>query len=442
MRILFLSAYVPSPIRVRPYSFIKALAARGHAITLVCGARADDAAALDELRGHCRVVPVPTGSLEMGRNALKTLPSSMPLQAGLNMAPGLLETVAQEARSGRHDVVHIEHLRASALRAATAELPTVLDSVDCITLLFERTLRSGPSLKSRALALLDLARTSAYEAGYTSRYNQVIVTSPEDAWALRVLADRHRPSADEEPTTNDQRPTTAHPRPSALGSWFSAFSSQYSMLNAQFRGNPPAPITVIPNGVDLDYFAPQAEPREPATLVLSGKMSYHANTAAALFLGREIMPLVWARRPDVQVAIVGSAPPREVQALADDPRVSVTGFVPDLRPYLARASLAVAPLRYGVGIQNKVLEAMAMGAPVVAARQVARALQAEDGAELRFAERPAQYAEVILALLDSPAERERMGQAARRYVEQRHDWRQIAAGLEQVYSAAIGSRPS
>lgn len=406
MRILFLSAYVPSPIRVRPYSFIKALAARGHSVTLVCGARRDDAAALEELRGCCRVVAVPTSGLEMGRNALRTLPRRMPLQAGLNMAPRLLEAVAREARGGQHDVVHIEHLRASALREAAPGLPCVLDSVDSITLLFERTLRSGPSLKSRLLALLDLARTSAYEAAYTARYDQVIVTSPEDAWALRVLAERHRRSPHDLPP----------------------------------GGNAPAPLSVIPNGVDLGYFAPLDQPREPATLVLTGKMSYHANTAAALLLGHEIMPLVWARRPDVRVMIVGSAPPREVQALAADPRVSVTGYVPDLRPYLARATVAVAPLRYGVGIQNKVLEAMAMGSPVVAARQVARALQAEDGAELRFAERPEQYAAAVLELLGQPAERERLGRAARRYVEQRHDWRQIAAALEQVYRAAVERR--
>ncbi|HEU4329273.1 MAG TPA: glycosyltransferase [Roseiflexaceae bacterium] len=408
MRILFISAYVPSRIRVRPYSFIKALAGRGHAVTLVCGAGADDAEALNELHKLCRrVVAVPTGAREMAWNALRALAAPMPLQAALNFAPDLLAAVQREARAG-HDVAHIEHLRASALGYGTPLLPTVLDSVDCISLLFERTLRSGPSLRSRALALLDLARTRRYEADYTRRYDRVLVTSPEDAWALELLADAH---------------------PAAPRSAEQASDGLSSKLNSK--------IAVIPNGVDLDYFRPPAQPRAPATLVFTGKMSYHANTAAALMLAREIMPLVWAQRPDTQLTIAGSAPPAEVQALAADNRVRVTGYVPDLRPYLAQATLAVAPLRYGVGIQNKVLEAMAMGAPVVAARQVARALRADDGAELRFAEQPEEYAGAILDLLDSPNQRARLSRAGRAYVEQRHDWQHLAADLEQVYQDAI-----
>ncbi|GAB4207666.1 MAG: glycosyltransferase [Roseiflexaceae bacterium] len=418
MRILFISAYVPSRIRVRPYSFIKALAARGHAITLVCGAGAGDAEALKELRGLCRrVVAVPTGPREMGWNALRALAAPMPLQAALNFAPGLLQAVQREARAG-YDVAHIEHLRASALGYGTPLLPTVLDSVDCISLLFERTLRSGPSLRSRTLALLDLARTRRYEADYTRRYDRVLVTSPEDAWALELLAETH--------------PAATRPAEQAIHQ----LKTQNSKLKTQQR-NLQSQIAVIPNGVDLDYFRPPAQPREQATLVFTGKMSYHANTAAALMLAREIMPLVWAERPATRLTIAGSAPPAEVQALAADARVQVTGYVPDLRPYLAQATIAVAPLRYGVGIQNKVLEAMAMGTPVVAAQQVARALRASDGAELRFAEQPEEYARAILDLLDAPEQRERLSLAGRAYVEQRHDWQHLATDLEQVYHEAI-----
>ncbi len=414
MRILFISAYVPSRIRVRPYSFIKTLAGRGHAVTLVCGAGSGDAEALDELRGLCRrVIAVPTGAREMGLNALRALAAPMPLQAALNFAPALLAAVQREARAG-HDIAHIEHLRASALGYGTPLLPTVLDSVDCISLLFERTLRSGPSLKSRALALIDLARTRRYEADYTRRYDRVLATSPEDAWALELLAAAH-PAA---PLSNLELKT------------------QNAKLNTESR-NLQSEIAVIPNGVDLDYFRPPDQPRDPATLVFTGKMSYHANTAAALMLAREIMPLVWAQRPDARLTVAGSAPPAEIQALAADTRVQVTGYVPDLRPFLAQATLAVAPLRYGVGIQNKVLEAMAMGAPVVAARQVARALRADDGAELRFAERPEEYAQAILELLDAPAQRARLSQAGRAYVERRHDWQRLTADLEQVYREAI-----
>lgn len=396
MKVLFVSAYVPSPIRVRPYSFIRALASRGHGVTLVCCAGAADAAAIDDLRAFgVRVVALPISRAEMLWNVVRALPGPLPLQAALNFSPKLLEAVRAEARSGDYDVAHIEHLRASALGYGLVELPTVLDAVDSISLLFERTLRGSPTLKSRIMALADLARTRAYEREYTRRFERVIISSPEDAWALDVLG---------------------------------AATGQHGDI-------PPA--TVIANGVDLAYFAPQDVERAPATAVFSGKMSYHANEAAALFLVKEIMPLVWEQRSDVRVVIAGSSPTAPVRALAADPRVEVTGFLPDLRPALAGATLAVCPLRYGVGIQNKVLEAMAMATPVVAARQVRRALSACDGDDLVLAEQPAEYAGAILNLLAMPERAAAIGRAGRTYVERYHNWESAVLHLERVYRDAI-----
>jgi polysaccharide biosynthesis protein PslH len=226
-----------------------------------------------------------------------------------------------------------------------------------------------------------------------------LVSSPEDAWALDLLRGRRHP---------DEAAT-------------------------------PSSIAVVPNGVDLEYFAPQQLDRTPATLVFSGKMSYHANTAAALFLAQDIMPLVWARRPDVRLVIAGSSPPAAVQALAADRRIQVTGYLPDLRPAIAGATLAVCPLRYGVGIQNKVLEAMALATPAVVARQAARALAVRDRHDLLLAEQPAEYADAILTLLDDPARAARLGAAGRRYVERHHNWDTAAAQLELLYRDAIES---
>lgn len=401
MQILFVSAYVPSPIRVRPYSFIRALARRGHRITLICGANADDSAALNTLREICaRVVTVHVGKVEMAWNALRAIPGDLPFQAALSFGPSLLNAIRAEDRAGRFDIAHIEHLRAAALGYALQHTPAVLDSVDSISLLFERALRGSPSRKSRAMALLDLARTRIYEASYTDQFEHVVVSSPEDAWALRLLRE----------TYHLQPAGATHER-----------------------------LTVVPNGVDLEYFAPQPIPRAPATLVFSGKMSYHANEAAALFLVQEIMPLVWARRADAQVVIAGSSPPPSVRALAADTRVNVTGYLDDLRPAIAGATLAVAPLRYGVGIQNKVLEAMALATPVVAARQAARALLAHEGRDILLAEQAAEYADAIVTLLDDPARAAALGASGRRYVEQRHAWDSAAERLESIYAAAIAA---
>ncbi len=128
MNILFVSPYIPSRIRVRPYNFVKALARRGHAVTLVCSAGRGEDQALAEMQALCaRVVTVRIGRAELAWNALRALPAAMPFQAALNFSPRLLDLVRFEARSGRHDVAHVEHLRASALGYGLLGLPAVLE---------------------------------------------------------------------------------------------------------------------------------------------------------------------------------------------------------------------------------------------------------------------------------------------------------------------------
>ena len=105
--------------------------------------------------------------------------------------------------------------------------------------------------------------------------------------------------------------------------------------------------------------------RDGRTVIFTGKMSYHANVAGALYFAHEVLPRIWQRDPQVRFQIVGKDPPQAVQQLARDARIEVTGYVKDLRPYLAQATVAVCPVAYAVGIQNKVLEAMAMQVPVV-----------------------------------------------------------------------------
>ena len=196
----------------------------------------------------------------------------------------------------------------------------------------------------------------------------------------------------------------------------------------------------MPNGVDLAHFAPQDVPRQSDRIIFTGKMSYHANIAAALYLGREIMPCVWQERPDVRLQIVGKDPVPAVRALAEDPRIMVTGYVPDMRPFLATAAVAATPIRYGVGIQNKVLEAMAMGTPVVTTSQASTALLAHEGEHFLIAESAQDFACQVIRLLRDRDLAARIAAAGRRYVEAHHDWDHLAARLEEVYRQAAEDR--
>ncbi|HEX9369925.1 MAG TPA: glycosyltransferase [Roseiflexaceae bacterium] len=389
MRILYLTPYVPSLVRVRPYQFIRHLAELGHDVTLICLAgRDEEPAALDELRAWCHeVVTVPASKRQAAIQALRALPSSLPLQAAYGASEALVEQARR--RADRHDVVHIEHLRGSTYGVTLCDYPRLLDAVDCISLLFERAFRQSVSIAGRVRALLDLARTRHAEGRFGATFRQVVVTSPEDRWALRQL----------------QSPDAPTPR-----------------------------IDVIANGVDLTAFVP-APPaaRQSATLLLSGKMSYHANEASAIYLGRVIMPLIWRERPDARCMIVGRAPTPAVCALAADARITVTGAVPSMAPFLSSATIAAVPLRYGVGIQNKVLEAMATATPVVATPQAANALNTRPGEEIMLAATPEAFAATVLELLDDPERRANLGAAGRRYVETHHDWHAGAGRLIELY---------
>jgi glycosyltransferase involved in cell wall biosynthesis len=170
--------------------------------------------------------------------------------------------------------------------------------------------------------------------------------------------------------------------------------------------------------------------------VITGKMSYHANITMAMNFVQQIMPLVWHERPEVKVYVVGKDPPPQVQALGADTRVEITGTVPDIRPYLWKASLAAAPIAYGAGIQNKVLEAMACGTPVVASSQAVSALEIIPGQDVWVTDDPAGFAGSILSLLNDTPSRTKLGLAGRAYVEKNHDWDRVAAQLERIYEQA------
>jgi glycosyltransferase involved in cell wall biosynthesis len=139
--------------------------------------------------------------------------------------------------------------------------------------------------------------------------------------------------------------------------------------------------------------------------------------------------------------IAGKNPPPVIQNMATIPGITVTGTVPDLRPYLQSAAVAVAPLVYGAGIQNKVLEAMACGTPVVASRQAASALCALPGQDLLVAEDSSTFARAIVDLIADPERRNSIGAAGRRYVESYHAWDSITADLGNIFHRAIAAEP-
>ena len=424
MHILFLVPYTPTLIRTRSYNLLRGLARHGHAVTLATlWENEQDRAALEQFENDgIRVLSARLTKARAFWNMLRALPTGAPLQSVYCWKPELMRNLQFaichpeliEGRNLQFDLIHVEHLRGaryglflqSAIRNSQFAIPVVWDSVDCISHLFEQAARTSHSPFERFITRFELARTRHYEALLVNKFNRVLVTSPVDAVALTELASRftfHAP----------------HSTPSVTRHL--------------------SPVTVLPNGVDLEYFAPSTTPHDPYTIVFTGKMSYHANVTAALHLVNDIMPLVWRARPDVRVNIVGYKPPTRIRALATrhSPLVTVFDSVPDLRPYLQRAAVAVAPIPYGAGIQNKVLEAMACATPVIATPQAVSALQAVDGEQLLVGADATAFARQVLRLLDDVELRQRIGAGGRRFVEQNHDWNKIVERLEDIYHETV-----
>jgi len=249
----------------------------------------------------------------------------------------------------------------------------------------------------RTVASLEYQRTRRYEASLLGRLRRTVVTSERDRQALlKLLEDANGGNEERE-----------------------------------------AGIEVLPNGVDLEYFRPTHQLGRPFNVVFLGKMSYHANVAAALYLGRQIMPIVWRHQPEATLTIVGSNPPKAVRGLEIDSRVEVTGYVDDVRPFVQRSAVMLCPMIYSVGIQNKVLEAMAMGTPVVVAAQAAASLQAIPGRDVLVAHAAQEFAESALSVMHDAALRAALSWRGRQYVERHHDWSAVTERLVDIYRQAI-----
>lgn len=199
----------------------------------------------------------------------------------------------------------------------------------------------------------------------------------------------------------------------------------------------PGPIYAICNGVDLEYFRPQPCATE-CGCVFVGALDYPPNVDAATWFARHIWPTIHRRFPSATFRLVGRRPSSAVHALARLPGVEVIGQVPDVRPYLAAAAAVVVPLRLARGVQNKVLEALAMAKAVVVSPQALEGLRTHDRTHLLKAATPQEWCEAVGLVLTDPALRHRLGEAGRRFVEEHHCWERCLRPLTALVHRAAG----
>ena len=273
---------------------------------------------------------------------------------------------------------------------AISELPILLDVCDCRSLYYERQLNIGTYTFLQRLRIKQLLRRfRGYEKNLLATYPLSTVVSPLDKQALEQLS-------------------------------------------------PKSHTEVIPNGVDLDMFAPVPNIKEdPKTLILFGNMDFLPNYDAAIHFAKDILPLVQEKHPETKFLIVGTNPLPEVLSLSKLKGVEVTGRVPDLKEYIQRATMLVAPMRYGAGIKNKVLEAMAVEKPVVTNSMGVEAMHPQVRKLLCVADNNISFARHVCNLLDSPEDRKKLGKMGREAMSELHSWDSVANSYEKLFKELV-----
>jgi sugar transferase (PEP-CTERM/EpsH1 system associated) len=205
---------------------------------------------------------------------------------------------------------------------------------------------------------------------------------------------------------------------------------------------PDAAIAVLPNGVNITQFAPADTTGGSRTIVFTGLMNYPPNIDAVIWFCNAVLPIIHRTHPEVQFTIVGDKPTRPVLALRSRRGVTVTGRVPDVRPYLADCLGLIVPVRSGAGTRLKILEAMAMRRPVVSTPVGAEGLDVVHGRNILLGETPEALAAQVVSLIEDPALSERVGSAGRELVQTTYDWRICLDGLGDLYQSLARATPA
>ncbi len=368
---------------------------RAHDLTVASLIRsAEEVRSEPDLRAYCsKVVLARVGELASRCRALVRLPTREPSSMGYFYSPRLAAAVRAELSKERYDLICVHCSSMAPYVASVPHVPKMLDFGD---------------MDSQKWLAYAAHRRFPLSVGYWIEGRKLQHREAELAQRFDLCSC----------TTRDELDTLRSFGTATRSGWF-------------------------PNGVDTEYFKPTEEPYDVDTVCFLGRMDYYPNQECVRRFCAETLPRLRQRRPGIKLLIVGANPSRAVRRLARQPGVIVTGSVADVRPHVRRAALSVAPLRIARGTQNKILDSLAMGIPVVCSPIAARGVDAVPGEHLLTAGEAGDCIEAILRLLENPAERRRLAEAGRARMLSHHGWdrslRQFDRLIEECLAA--GSAP-
>ncbi len=400
-RILYITNGFPYPLTsgyLRHYFLIGHLTAAGCRVTLlsIVGAdhRAEDVAAMSDRTDRVETFRSADRARGARQRWVRRLRRVLPIGGGDPAGRQLAARVTELMTSGSIDAVVFSGRRTDrALTALGDQVPLVIDMCDATSFRLEREIAISGRWRRIALRIQRL-QVRRVEARMLRRADRLLFASVRDRESL-------------------------------------------------MPGPPDPRAAIVPNGVDATYWA-RTVPRLGNEIIFTGAMSYGPNSDAAVRLARRILPLVRAMVPDVTLSIVGRDPTPAVEALGTLPAVRVTGTVPDMRPWLERAAVFAAPLRFGAGIQNKLLEAMAMEVPSVVSTLAADGLRTDDGEmpPIVVVDDDRSFAAAIIEALRRATADPTPDTAAREYVARAFDWERsgttVLAQIEAARTARAG----
>ena len=394
LRVLVLGVWFPYPPRwgwaMRVYHLARQLARR-HDVTLLTYGTGADQPNVPLLRNegvHAETVLRERPSRTTRRkDQLASLVGRLPFESHIARSPEMQRAIDRLSSERPFDVVQLESTLVRPFHFPD-ESKLVLDEHNIEYENYARTREVESSALRRAFY--------AFEASKVRRYEQA-------AW--REVAGCVLTSAREEEVVRAHAPRT--------------------------------PTVVVPNGVDVDYFKPTSREREAGSIVFNGVLDYRPNLDAALFLIDEVLPLVQAKHPEARVTIVGRSDPAELKQV-QRPNVVATGEVPDVRPYLEQAAVVAVPIRAGSGTRFKVVEGLAVGAPMVSTAVGCEGIGVEDGEHLLVADSAEDFAGAIVRLFDDAELGRKLGQAGRQFVVDAYSWERAGERLESLYERIAG----